>query len=394
MMRRQDDLYWSLIYEFVTRHDYQIIRLSDDEREILLDPYKNKEFQIVRLVRMDLDWGSQLQQDIETTAVQIDHIRKQSWKHPIQILNIYITTYPPVDDWEFRIDKPHQFGQTTLKSVLIDKESGHEGVRFLEKFLHVPLSIPSENEFIDTNELKVKAILYSNRRIKEEKQIFHFGKPVFTYLFTAIQVFMFMLLEASGGSQNTDTLVKFGAKSNTFIIDGEWWRFITPVFLHIGFLHLLMNTLALVYIGGAVERMYGSGKFLFIYLFAVAAGSIASFALSPSISAGASGAIFGCFGALLYLGISNRKLFFRTIGSNLIFIIGLNLLFGFAVPNIDNAGHIGGLLGGFLAALIVQLPKQNKWGLRLAGIVLSLIFMAAAYTYGLQFTEMINMSAS
>ncbi|WP_191565248.1 rhomboid family intramembrane serine protease [Metabacillus idriensis] len=387
MMIKQDDLYWSLIYEFVTRHEYQIIRLSDDGREILLDPYRNKDFQIVRLIRMELDWGSQLQQDIEKTAAQIDHIRKQSWKHPIQILNIYISSYPPVDDWEFRIERPHHYGQTTLKSIVIDKEKDHESVLFLEKLLHVPLTFPSENEFLDTQELKRKAISYSNRRIKEEKQIFHFGKPIFTYLFTAIQVFMFMLLEASGGSQNTETLVQFGAKYNPFIIDGEWWRFITPVFLHIGMLHLLMNTLALVYIGGAVERMYGSAKFLFIYLFAGAAGSLASFALSPSISAGASGAIFGCFGALLYLGISNPKLFFRTIGSNLIFIIGLNLLFGFAVPNIDNAGHIGGLLGGFLAALIVQLPKQNKWGLRLAGIVLSLIFIIAAYTYGFQFAE-------
>lgn len=387
MMIKQDDLYWSLIYEFVTRHEYQIIRLSDDGQEILLDPYRNKDFQIVRLIRMELDWGSQLQQDIEKTAAQIDHIRKQSWKHPIQILNIYISSYPPVDDWEFRIERPHQYGQTTLKSIVIDKEKDHESVLFLEKLLHVPLTFPSENEFLDTQELKRKAISYSNRRIKEEKQIFHFGKPIFTYLFTAIQVFMFMLLEASGGSQNTETLVQFGAKYNPFIIDGEWWRFITPVFLHIGMLHLLMNTLALVYIGGAVERMYGSAKFLFIYLFAGAAGSLASFALSPSISAGASGAIFGCFGALLYLGISNPKLFFRTIGSNLIFIIGLNLLFGFAVPNIDNAGHIGGLLGGFLAALIVQLPKQNKWGLRLAGIVLSLIFIIAAYTYGFQFAE-------
>lgn len=74
------------------------------------------------------------------------------------------------------------------------------------------------------------------------------------------------------------------------------------------------------------------------------------------------------------MGIAKPKLFFRTIGTNVIFIIVLNLLFGFVFPGVDNAGHIGGLAGGFLAALMVQLPKQKKWGLRLTGAVLALFF--------------------
>lgn len=383
---KQDELFWKLIHDVVTRHDYQIIRLSDDEQEVLLGPYNNKEFQIVRFIRKDLDWGSQLQQDIERTAMHIDRVRKQSWKHPIQLLNVYISAYPPVDHWEFRIEKPYHEGQTTLKSVVVHNDNEEEILFYLEKLLGVSLTAKT-SDTIHTATLKSESISHSNRRIKEEKQIFNFGKPVFTYTFTAVQIFMFMLLEAAGGSQNTQTLIQFGAKYNPSIISGEWWRFFTPIILHIGMLHLLMNTLALIYIGSAVEKMYGSVKFLVIYLFAGAAGTLASFALSPSISAGASGAIFGCFGALLYLGISNPKLFFRTIGSNLIFIIVLNLLFGFAVPNIDNAGHLGGLFGGFLAALIVQLPKQHKWGLRLIGALLSILFVVFAYFYGVYYAQ-------
>ncbi|MCM3596223.1 rhomboid family intramembrane serine protease [Metabacillus idriensis] len=384
-----DNLFWKLTHEAVTRHDYQIIRLSEDEQEVLLGPYKNKEFQIVRFIRMDLDWGRELHQDIERTAGHIDRIRKQSWKHPIQLLNVYISTYPPVDEWEFRIDKPHQEGQTTIKSIVVHKDNEAEMVFYLAQLLGVSLSSDNSLDPNETARLRSEAITYSNRRIKEERQIFNFGKPIFTYLFTALQILMFILLEAAGGSQNTQVLIQFGAKYNPSIINGEWWRFFTPIILHIGMLHLLMNTLALIYIGSAVERMYGSVKFLFIYLFAGAAGTLASFALSPSISAGASGAIFGCFGALLYLGIIKPNLFFRTIGSNLIFIIVLNLLFGFAVPNIDNAGHIGGLLGGFLAALTVQLPKQNKWGLRLLGAFLSILLIAGAYIYGIHFAWII-----
>lgn len=384
-----DNLFWKLTHEAVTRHDYQIIRLSEDEQEVLLGPYKNKEFQIVRFIRMDLDWGRELHQDIERTAGHIDRIRKQSWKHPIQLLNVYISTYPPVDEWEFRIEKRHQEGQTTIKSIVVHKDNEAEMVFYLAQLLGVSLSSDNSLDPNDTARLRSEAITYSNRRIKEERQIFNFGKPIFTYLFTALQILMFILLEAAGGSQNTQVLIQFGAKYNPSIINGEWWRFFTPIILHIGMLHLLMNTLALIYIGSAVERMYGSVKFLFIYLFAGAAGTVASFALSPSISAGASGAIFGCFGALLYLGIIKPNLFFRTIGSNLIFIIVLNLLFGFAVPNIDNAGHIGGLLGGFLAALTVQLPKQNKWGLRLLGAFLSILLIAGAYIYGIHFAWII-----
>ncbi|MGG4490043.1 rhomboid family intramembrane serine protease [Metabacillus idriensis] len=382
-----DNLFWKLTHEAVTRHNYQIIRLSEDEQEVLLGPYKNKKFQLVRFIRMDLDWGRELYQDIERTAGHIDRIRKQSWKRPIQLLNVYISTYPPVDEWEVHIAKTHQEGQTAIKSIVVHKDNEAEMVLYLSKMLGVGLSLEKSLDPNDTVRLRSEAIIQSNRRVKEESQIFNFGKPIFTYLFTVLQILMFLFLEAAGGSQNTQVLIQFGAKYNPLIINGEWWRFFTPIILHIGMLHLLMNTLALIYIGSAVERMYGSVKFLFIYIFAGGSGTLASFAISASISAGASGAIFGCFGALLFLGLIKPNLFFRTIGSNLIFIIVLNLLFGFAVPNIDNAGHIGGLLGGFLAALIVQLPKQNKWGLRLIGAFLSILFIGAAYIYGVHFAR-------
>nr|WGD96680.1 rhomboid family intramembrane serine protease [Bacillus safensis] len=169
---------------------------------------------------------------------------------------------------------------------------------------------------------------------------------------------MFLLLELSGGSTNTATLTAFGAKNNVLILEGEWWRLITPMFLHIGLTHLLFNTFALWSVGAAVERIYGSGRFLLIYLISGIFGSIASFVFNTAIAAGASGAIFGCLGALLYLAISNRKLFFRTMGTNIIVIILINLGIGFTVSGIDNAGHLGGLVGGFFTALAVRLPKQ------------------------------------
>src|SRR5690606_2824550 len=133
-------------------------------------------------------------------------------------------------------------------------------------------------------------------------------------------------------------------KFNPLILEGEWWRFITPIFIHIGFLHLMMNTLALFYISGIVERIFGSIRFFIIYILAGISGTVASFIFNTHISAGASGAIFGCFGALLYFGYRHPNLFFRTMGVNVFFILGLNLAFGFTVSGVDNAGHIGGLI--------------------------------------------------
>ena len=111
-------------------------------------------------------------------------------------------------------------------------------------------------------------------------------------------------MEMFGSSRNPYLLILFGAKYNPLILEGEWWRLITPMFLHIGLIHLVMNSFALYYLGTAVERIYGRYRFLFIYLFAGFAGTLASFLFSPdSISAGASGGIFGLFGALLFFGI-------------------------------------------------------------------------------------------
>lgn len=215
------------------------------------------------------------------------------------------------------------------------------------------------------------------------------SKPFFTYVFMMISFAMFALLELSGGSTNSNTLINFGAKFNPLILEGEWWRFLTPIFLHIGFFHLLMNTFALFYIGGTVERIFGRIRFLFIYLFAGFGGVLASFIFSPNLSAGASGAIFGCFGALLYFGVIYPKLFLKTMGWNVVIVIVINLALGFYVPGIDNAGHIGGLIGGFLATGVVHFPRSKKVFLQSVFLIASLILSGGLLYYGFQNPEVV-----
>src|SRR5690625_3443683 len=124
---------------------------------------------------------------------------------------------------------------------------------------------------------------------------------------------MFILLEYSGGSTNLGNLIQFGAKFNPAIINGEWWRIITSMFLHIGMIHLFMNMFALYYLGVVVERIYGSWRFFVIYFLAGIGGGLTSFAFSFNISSVDSGVFFVVFCSLLFFGTLHKKFFFQSI---------------------------------------------------------------------------------
>jgi membrane associated rhomboid family serine protease len=175
-----------------------------------------------------------------------------------------------------------------------------------------------------------------------------------TFVLVGINAIVWLALEATGGSQNIPNLLRFGAKFGPDIADGQYWRLFTPMFLHIGFLHLLTNTFGLLIFGRIVERYFGSLNFTLIYLLAGVFGNIASYAvLSTGVGAGASGAVFGIVAAYAAFLYKNRALagpMGRSSLGGLVLIIGANLMFGFAVPGIDNWAHIGGLISGFFIA--------------------------------------------
>lgn len=178
------------------------------------------------------------------------------------------------------------------------------------------------------------------------------NNPFITYILLGIIVIVWLLMELSGGSTNPRVLVRFGANYGPGILDGEIWRLFTSMFLHIGLTHLAFNSYALFIFGLEMERLYGSDRYLVIYVLAGLFGSLASFASrGPQVlSAGASGAIFGVIGMNLAFFLLHRESFGhfgRQRLMNTLLIIGLNLVFGFTVPGIDNLAHLGGLAGGF-----------------------------------------------
>lgn len=367
---KQDILFWQLVQHFVVIKEYRILHISPDQNELWLENLTYKKAPIIRLYRHDLDWSTWLQRDIENASGHVVNFKQQLRKRHLHAFNIYVSSYPPVDDWEFRVEEPYVREKTELHSIVIHEGNIQKALSRISQATGDEVTIKEENDLDDLGlyQLKQRVLSASSQRVKEERSLFQHGKPLFTYFFIFLHLVMFYLLETNGGSQNPETLVKYGAKYNPAILEGDWWRFFTPIVLHIGVLHLLLNTMALFYLGSAVERIYGNARFLGIYLFAGFAGSLASFVFTSSLSAGASGAIFGCFGALLFVGLIHPKLFLRTMGMNIFVLIGINLAIGFTIPGIDNAGHIGGLIGGFLASAIVHLPKHTKFVQRILGL--------------------------
>lgn len=169
---------------------------------------------------------------------------------------------------------------------------------------------------------------------------------IWTYGFLAANILAFLVSMLLG----REVAIFLGAKINQLIVQGEWWRLLTAIFLHADFLHIAFNSYALYVFGTRLESIFGQGRFLTLYLLSGISGSALSFALSSRASVGASGAIFGLVGGLAAYYYRYRKQ--MSAGSrplaNLVTIALYNLFYGLVVPGIDNWGHLGGLLAGLV----------------------------------------------
>lgn len=226
-------------------------------------------------------------------------------------------------------------------------------------------------------------------------------RPRVTYVMMGILIVVFVIETLAGGSENTRVLIRLGANVGPLVTTGDYWRLFTANFLHIGLLHIAFNLYALYIVGTEVEMFYGPWRFLVIYLLSGLSGAIASYAFTYGLSAGASTAVFGLIGTLFAFFTRNRAVFgevSRTRLTNLIVVIGINVLYGLSVPAIDNWGHAGGFIGGFILGWLLcpfyQIEAQPDGVRRVAdrnslraewiGVALVSALMVAAFWAALQ----------
>jgi rhomboid protease GluP len=211
-------------------------------------------------------------------------------------------------------------------------------------------------------------------------------RAVVTPTLVAINVAVFVVMAVLGVSMTggrPEEYLRFGANFAPLTAGGDWWRLITCTFVHFGIAHLAFNMWALWDAGRLTEKLYGNWWFAAIYLFAGVAGSCASMMWSQrTISVGASGAVFGVFGALLAYLTAQRgsvppEVINRLRISTSIFVV-YSLFYGFAQAGIDNAAHVGGLAGGFLMGLIGARPLDRSPGAAIAPRAALALLLAAA----------------
>jgi len=220
-------------------------------------------------------------------------------------------------------------------------------------------------------------------------------RPQLVWGLMGINAAVFIAEMLLGGSENSQTLVTLGAKVNALIVMGEYWRLVTPMFLHIGLAHILVNSYALYALGPYVEATFSRARFLTIYVLSGVSGNVLSFAFTPNLSAGASTAIFGLVGTQLAFFYRQRKAF-GSFGQarlmNILGVVAINVLFGVANQGVDNFGHLGGFIGGVTLGWLLcpdytveyrldgqpHLTDQNSLRRRLPGVALFIALLAAA----------------
>ncbi|HEV2382609.1 MAG TPA: rhomboid family intramembrane serine protease [Terriglobia bacterium] len=189
--------------------------------------------------------------------------------------------------------------------------------------------------------------------------------PVATLVMIGLCVGVFLLQTLAGGSQNSDVLMDFGASYRPYFEQGQYWRAVMPMFLHIGWWHLAMNMYVLYMLGPLLEKIYGYGRYAFIYVAAGVSSSLLTMFHGHSVAAGASGAIMGVAGALVSASYLHRsqlpyplaRIFHRTkFTFTVLIFVALTLASGYLTSNIDNWGHIGGLVSGAILGALMTPP--------------------------------------
>ena len=368
-LEKNEELIVKLLHYFITDKNYNPVILHGAKNEIWLENLES-DYKIIRIVSNYIHNDEQLNFDVLRTKQIMKSIKKKTLSLKVPTLSIFVNLGDNV-----HIDKEKKIDNITcLKVENLDDVVKNNDV--LEIFPDINKTLDYKEEGMNlflklTSDINKK----TENDAKEAEKIFGPKKPIVTYTLIFINIMVFLAMYLFGnGSEDSLTLLMFGANYRELVLNyHEYYRLITSSFLHIGILHLLFNMYALYIIGAQIENFFGKFKYIIIYLGSAIFASLLSICFHSGISAGASGAIFGLLGAMLYFGYHYRLYLGNVLQSQIIPIIILNLFLGFMTPGIDNAGHIGGLISGIFLAMACGMNKDKKIE-RMNGFILIIIF--------------------
>lgn len=365
-----DETVMKLLHYFITDCEYSPIVLHGAKNEIWLENM-DFDFQVVRIVSNYIHNDEQFQYDIYRTSQIANKIKRKTFSHTMKVMNIFLNLGDNV-----HVENFHDTDNMSINYI--------KKIDDLKKCKNINKNYPDiceKTKFIENGaELFFK--ITKDISIKNEEQnhraeeIFKMKKPVVTYFLIFLNIFVFFLTYLFGnGSTDAMTLVKFGANYAPLVKVGQIYRLFTSAFVHIGIFHLIFNMYVLYIIGRQLESFLGKIKYIIVYLFSAVSASLMSCLVSNNISAGASGAIFGLFGSMLYFGYHYRIYLGNVLTSQIIPLILFNLLFGFMISGVDNAAHIGGLIGGILITIALGLKYKSTNFEKINGWIVSGIYI-------------------
>lgn len=369
-MTGKDVVVMNLVHYFITEKNYNPVVVRGVNDEIWLENMKS-DYKLVRIVSHYIHNNEQLNYDFFRTKQISNKLKRKTFSFNMSVLNIYVDLGDNVnisnDDEHFMsvfINKMKDINNKYLLEIFPDivEKTGHK-----EKGMELLFKITD-----DINKSNVK------KNAKLDK-LFSKKTPYITYIIMGICFIMFLI---TGMGNDTGVLIKYGANLDVLVKNGEYYRLLTSMFLHSGLLHLFFNMYALYIIGPQVESFFGKTKYLIIYLLSGISGSLLSVAFNVNtVSVGASGAIFGLFGALLYFGYNYRGYLGNVIKSQILPVVIINLIFGFISTGVDVAGHIGGLIGGIIVSSV--LGSSDEKGIDINRIIICLIYFVFIIYLGL-----------
>jgi rhomboid protease GluP len=358
---KKEEIVMKLLHYFITEKGYNPVIIRGVKDEIWLENLDG-DYKIIRIVSGYIHNDEQFEFDIFKTKSLLKTIKKKTLSLSINALSIFVNLGENVN-----ID---EFTDSDINFASIQDTKDLNKYRFVIDYFP---DITNDMDFKEKGlDLFVKITDDINKKneddMKMNEEVFEMKKPVVTIALIAINVLVFVL------SLIYNILPDF-AVNRTAIISGQYYRLITGIFLHANIVHLLFNMYALYVIGSQLESFLGKFKYLAVYLLSGLAGSMLSIFFSNGYSVGASGAVFGLLGSLLYFGYHYRVYLDGVIKSQIIPLIVINLAFGFAVSGIDNWAHVGGLVGGILSTMAVGVKYKSTKFEMINGVVLYVIYI-------------------
>ncbi len=371
---RKNLIVMKLLHYFITEKNYNPIILQGAEDEIWLENLES-DYKIIRIVSNHIHNEEQLDFDLYKTKHVLKKIKKKTLSLKMNALSIFTDIGDNVElRDEHDIDCIYLYDEKDINKYDFLYQyfpDINNKLRFSEEGLQLFIKI--------TNDINHK-----NKADAEKiEEVFKKKKNIVTITLITINVliYLFMIL-----FNQTDNVINKYAVYGPYIVKfREYYRLITGTFIHANIVHLLLNCYSLYVIGTQIESFMGRWKYLVIYFVSALTGSLLSILLSDAASIGASGAIFGLMGSLLYFGYHYRVYLGSVLKSQIIPLILFNLLIGFITPGIDNFAHIGGLIGGALATVAVGVKYKSTKFEMINGWIVLIILIAFLFFMSIQY---------